>query len=388
MDRTARPSGRIPTAAQAQVHPQRGGQTMRRALVPALAALVIPVACARSGEVEPPSPPVAAGATAPLSPPGSQAASEAVAAVNALVTALRPEQRAKLSLPFDSAQRARWSNLPTGIFERRGVRLGDLSEPELAAVHALLRTVLSEEGHRKVVEIMAGDEVLRTTGTGGGGGRLTFGEDEFYIAILGEPSGAAPWMIQFGGHHLAINLTTVGRANVMTPSLPATQPARFTLDGRVVRPLGDEYDKAFTLMEALDEAQRREAVLGFEVRDLVLGAGQDGRTIQPEGLRASRLNAAQQAMLLDLAGEWVNIQNPAGAAAKMAEIRAGLADTYFAWSGSTTRGSAAYFRIQGPTVVIEYAPQGRQTPGDQGVDHVHTIYRDPTNDYGARLAGR
>jgi hypothetical protein len=72
----------------------------------------------------------------------------------------------------------------------------------------------------------------------------------------------------------------------------------------------------------------------------------------------------------------------------MAELRANLADTWFAWSGPTTKGRAAYFRIQGPTVVIEYAPQGRETGTDQGVDHVHTIYRDPTNDYGARIARR
>jgi hypothetical protein len=65
----------------------------------------------------------------------------------------------------------------------------------------------------------------------------------------------------------------------------------------------------------------------------------------------------------------------------MAEIRSNLRETYFAWSGPTTNGSAAYFRVQGPTLVIEYAPQN-------SVDHIHTIYRDPTNDYGAKFARR
>ena len=64
---------------------------------------------------------------------------------------------------------------------------------------------------------------------------------------------------------------------------------------------------------------------------------------------------------------------------RMAEIRANLPETYFAWSGPTDNGSVAYFRIQGPTLVIEYAPQGNS------VDHIHTIYRDPTNDYGAKF---
>jgi len=100
------------------------------------------------------------------------------------------------------------------------------------------------------------------------------------------------------------------------------------------------------------------------------------------------LNAAQQQMLLDLAHEWVGILNDEAAAAKMAEIKANLAETWFAWSGPTTNGSAAYFRIQGPTLLIEYSPQrGR---GSVGLDlnHIHTIYRDPTNDYGARLVKR
>jgi len=81
-------------------------------------------------------------------------------------------------------------------------------------------------------------------------------------------------------------------------------------------------------------------------------------------------------MLLDLVREWVGIMNDAFADPRMTEIRSNLANTYFAWSGPTTNGSAAYFRVQGPTLVVEYAPQN-------SVDHIHTIYRDPTNDYGA-----
>jgi hypothetical protein len=93
-------------------------------------------------------------------------------------------------------------------------------------------------------------------------------------------------------------------------------------------------------------------------------------------------------MLLDLAHEWVGILNDEAAAAKMAEIKANLPETWFAWSGPTTNGSAAYFRIQGPTLLIEYSPQ--RLRGSSGLDtnHIHTIYRDPTNDYGERLVKR
>ncbi len=184
-----------------------------------------------------------------------------------------------------------------------------------------------------------------------------FGRDLFYISILGKPSVKDPWMLQFGGHHLALNITMVGLDGILTPSLTAAQPAKYTVDGKTVRPLGAENDKAFALINALDEGQRKQAILNYKVADLVLGPGQDGKTIQPEGIKCSAMNASQQAMLLDLVGEWAGIVNEQAAAARMAEIKANLSGTWFAWSGPTTNGMPAYYRIQGPTLVIEYAPQ-------------------------------
>jgi hypothetical protein len=307
-----------------------------------------------------------------------------VASAQALMKTLDDTGRTRVQFPFEGPQRTRWSNLPSGIFKREGLRVGDLSAPQRAAVMSLLQTALSEEGFQKARDIMRGDEVLRTGGGGRGGrggGGPTFGEDEYYLAFLGTPSVTTPWILQFGGHHLAINLTMAGAQATMAPSLPATQPAKFTIEGRTVRPLGDENDKAFALINALDGKQRSQAIFTHNVSDLVLGPGNDGRTIQPEGIPASALTAAQQTMLWDLAREWVGIAHDAFAAPRMDEIKGHLGDTYFAWSGPTTNGSAAYFRIQGPTLVIEYSPQN-------GVDHIHTIYRDPTNDYGAKFARR
>jgi Protein of unknown function (DUF3500) len=311
----------------------------------------------------------------PAPTPATEATARIVASAQEFLATLDEAGRTKVQFPFNSPQKSRWSNLPTGIYKREGLRLGDLGKPQRAAAMALLSTAFSPDGYRKVVEIMGGDETLRA---GSAGRNVVFGEDEYYLAFLGAPSVTAPWMLQFGGHHLAINMTLVGRQATLAPSHTAAQPARYVLEGRTVRPLGQENDRAFALMATLDAGQRSQAILGFNLADLVLGPGQDGRTIQPEGLRATALSASQQAMLLDLVREWVGIANDAFAAPRMDEIRARLPETYFAWSGPTTEGSAAYFRIQGPTLVIEYAPQ-------RGVDHIHTIYRDPTNDYGARF---
>ena len=110
-----------------------------------------------------------------------------------------------------------------------------------------------------------------------------FGKDLFFISILGTPSEKTPWMLQFGGHHLALNITIAGEQGILTPSLTAAQPALYTVNGKTVRPLGQENDKAFALLAALDEGQRKQAILNYRVADLVLGPGQDGKTIQPEG---------------------------------------------------------------------------------------------------------
>jgi hypothetical protein len=125
------------------------------------------------------------------------------------------------------------------------------------------------------------------------------------------------------------------------------QPAIYELEGKTVRPLGRETDKAFALISSLDEAQRKQTILGFQMHDLALGPGRDGQTIQPEGIKGSALTEKQREMLLDLASEWTGIMNEAVAKAKMDEMKKNIAETWFAWSGPTEKGSAAYFRIQG-----------------------------------------
>ena len=309
-----------------------------------------------------------------------------VSAAHAFLSSLDDTQRKSVLFVFDDAeQRARWSNFPIRMVRRAGVNLGELSAPQRSAALALMASVLSRRGYEKVQEIMDGDEVLKTNGRGD----AMFGKDLYFLSILGTPSLKSPWMLQFGGHHLALNITIAGEQGILTPSLTAAQPALYTLNGKTVRPLGQENDKAFALLAALDDGQRKQAVLDYRVGDLVLGPGKDGKTIQPEGLKASAMNSKQQAMLLDVISEWAGIVHDRAAAARMAEIKTGLAETWFAWSGPTTatpgQNGTAYYRIQGPQLVIEYAPQRM---GGDASNHIHTIYRDPTNDYGRKLSAK
>jgi hypothetical protein len=373
-----------------EIRAETGRARFISAFRPALIWLVLPLAVGSLQRGGPPAPGAASAAQ-------SAVTAKVVAAANAFLATLSDAERARCMFGFTSSQRTGWSNLPSGIFQRNGMRVGDMTSQQREAALALVAAALSREGYQKVTDIMNGDEVLKNGGggrtggrqggagpggAGGRGGGVRFGRDEYYIALLGAPSATAPWMIQFGGHHLAINVTVVGPNDVMTPSLPAAQPAKYTLNGQTIRPLGHENDKGFALINALNAAQQKQAILPYEVTDLVLGPGADGKVIEPEGILASALDAGQQALLLDIVHEWVGILNDEAAAAKMAEIKTNLPRTYFAWSGTTRNGGLAYYRIQGPTLVIEYAPQ----QGD--LDHIHTIYRDPTNDYGAKLVRR
>src|SRR5215204_2901854 len=309
-----------------------------------------------------------------------------VGAANRFLATLDQQQRSAVSFTFDDdAQRVRWSNFPVRMTPRAGLKLGDLSAAQRSAAMSLLSSVLSPRGYEKIQQIMDADEVLRSNERN----NPMFGRDLYFISLLGTPSEKQPWMLQFGGHHLAVNVTIAGEAGVLTPTLTGAQPALYTLNGKTVRPLGQESDKATTLLNALDERQRKQAILNYRVGDLVLGPGQDGKNIQPEGLKASAMSERQRALLLDVISEWTGIVHESAAAARMAEVKAGLNETWFAWSGPITaapgRNITAYYRIQGPTLVIEYAPQ--RLGGDLSM-HVHTMYRDPTNDYGRKLTAR
>ena len=332
--------------------------------------------------------------TAPARPKNEDATTaRAVTAANAFLATLNDEQRLKANIDLNERTRTVWSNLPTGTTmqvgatERNGLKLGALTPVQEKAALALVAATLSPDGFQKVMAIVDADEVLEKQAAPKRqpAARMRFGRAEYYVGVLGKPSATDTWMIQFGGHHLAINVTLAGRENVLTPTHTGTQPATYSLEGKTIRPLGDENDKAFALVNALSAEQQKQAILSYEVRNLVLGPGADGKTIAPEGVRASTFTPAQRAMIVDLTREWVGILGDEAASAKMKEIEAGLGETYFAWAGSTTNGKGAYFRIQGPTVLIEYAPQGQ---GDNNTDHIHTIFRDPTNDYAAKATSR
>ena len=198
-----------------------------------------------------------------------------VTAANSFLATLDQKQRQAVLFSFnDEEQRKRWSNFPVVMVPRGGISLKEMNATQRAAAMALVASTLSQRGFEKVQQIMEGDEVNKTTDQGPGGNRgprrpggpggpppsgpaggppgsrrgpggppfgngPIFGKDLYYISMLGTPSETNPWMLQFGGHHLALNITIAGEHGVLTPTLTGAQPALYTIEGKTVRPLGE-----------------------------------------------------------------------------------------------------------------------------------------------------
>ena len=348
------------------------------------ASLVVVGACATPDVDSPASPPVST--TTPVTTgtglPADDTTRQIVVATNAFLGMLTDEMLAVTLFEFDDEnQRSNWSNLPTGAYDRAGLRMGDLSRAQIDALGEIFSTTLSEEGMNQIIENVAGDEVLRTQENNR---RLVFGEDEYYFSILGTPSETEPWMWQFGGHHLAVNATIVGGSISLAPTLTGGQPVHYVnTNGEEVQQLDLEYTRAFELINALNDEQQDTAIQSSNPINLILGPGEDdASTPSPQGIQSTELDTSQRAQLLELIESRVGLLNTEDAQIALAEIELNLDDTWFAWYGSTTLGEGAYYRIQGPTVWIEYAPQEM---GGSLVDHTHAIYRNLSDDYARSL---
>jgi hypothetical protein len=347
-----------------------------RGLVGGVLVAALVSACSGSDYVEPSPVSYASGAAAecagsagdPSEPVTADAATATLGATETFLTMLEPAQRTAVRGERTPANLGQWSDLPDQLYRRAGLRMDALDAERRQAVLAILRAALSDAGYRQVLAITTADGVLAERG----GLDLDYGAEHYWIRILGVPAPLGRWTIQYGGHHLALNVTVDGPAMTLAPTLWGADPASYPHDGTTVEPLCGETRKAFALMNALDEAQRAAATLSTPVRELALGAGRDGKTLPAEGVSAATFNDGQKLLLFDLVDEWIGTLNPARATARREAVRRGVGGVTFAWSGGTTPGRPMYYRVQGPTFTVELAGDGSRVDG---------VYREPGADY-------
>ncbi len=293
---------------------------------------------------------------------------------------LSDDLRKQAALPFDSAEKARWTNVPPRG-EQGGVRMGDLNKKQLQQACDLLATVLSPQGYFKVRGIPLADDRLLKNGQR----RPGFGAEDFWLAIFGDPSSESPWALQFDGHHLALNLTFHGDQMSLSPSFIGTQPRGFKLGDQVIEPMLTKDEAAFALLSSLSKNQKVEATQGPKRGRLVAGAGRDGRIPNPVGVSTKNFNKKQIAALMAAIKLYVGDLPKAQSAKRMKELKAQANNMTFGWWGPMKEDGDFSYRIQGPSLIIEY---GGQDLGGDPHDHLHSMYRDPTNEYGKRILGK
>jgi hypothetical protein len=300
-----------------------------------------------------------------------------VAAAEGLLAKLTPEQRKQVLLPLDDAERRKWTNVPPGA-DDGGLRLGDLNKEQLEAASAFLSTVMSKSGYEKSRHIMLADDLLlksKKQAERRGG----FGSANYWVAIFGTPSETEPWGVQWDGHHVAINLTIAGEKVTMSPSFIGTQPHRFMVGDEEIAPMAGETAGAYAFIDSLSEEQRKEAIQGAKRGAMLAGPGMDGKQPKLRGMSCKSLSPEQREKLMSLIALWVDDLPKAAAAARLKEIEGQLDQTVFAWNGPYDLGSDMSYHLAGPGVIIEYS--GQDLGGDP-LDHLHSIYRDPGNEYG------
>ncbi len=306
-----------------------------------------------------------------------------VAAAQAFLDSLAAEQRAAAVYAFDDPRRANWSNLPAEMSRRNGVRIRDLDAAQQAALEDFLATALSPQGYATVQGVVGAEDAL---GESWWAGLLGWGSDNYFLAFFGEPATEQAWGWQFGGHHLGVNVTVVGGRSYLSPTFVGIDPAVYERDGVTVMPLAAQAAAGRALFQGLDGAAQQAARLDISpaaAGEVLTGAGQDGVIPAWAGSKAGDWPAAQRQQLRDTIALWVGMLPAESAQLRLVEIAADLEETSFAWHGAGEGGGPSYYRIQGPTLIIEFSNEDVAAEGG----HYHSVYRNPLNEYGSGAAG-
>ena len=296
--------------------------------------------------------------------------------VERVLVALPEQGRAQAMRPFEDRDRTEWHYIPR---TRNGLPLKDLDAKAREQVHALLRTALSATGYRKLTNIIELEVVLREIETFG----WMRDPERYHLTVYGTPDAAKRWGWRFEGHHLSLNFTLAGdKMAVDTPSFLGANPATVQKGAKKgLRALGEEHDAGWAVLEALGEAQRKEAV--FEERtfgDIVTGNKDKVEPLAAAGIAAAQLDEKQRALLWKLIEVYAGNFEPGLAQARLARAKqGGIEAIRFGWAGSTVRGKPHYYRVQGPQFLIEY--DASQNDGN----HIHTVWRDFNGDFGRDL---
>jgi len=309
-------------------------------------------------------------------------------AANKFLSTLTPEQKQTAMFAFDNVkERERFGFVPTEMHPRVGLTIEKMTEPQRQAAHNLLKAGLSQKGYMTATSIMELESILNAIENPPGAKPrerpLERNPLKYFVWVFGTPSAKGSWGWKVEGHHVSLNFTVVhGTMVSAAPHFFGSNPAEVK-DGpkKGLRVLGFEEDPARELVMALDAAQRAKAVINTTApNDIVTRNESTINPLTPTGIPATELQPKQREMLMRVVDAYVSVMAPDIAADRMAALKkAGLDNLTFAWAGETERGKKHYYRVQGPTFLIEF--DNTQNDGN----HVHSVWRDFNGDFGRDL---
>lgn len=309
-------------------------------------------------------------------------------AAGAFIATLDAEQKQTAVLAYDVPQRVDWHFIPKA--ERKGLQIRHMTEPQRQAAHSLLQTALSQAGYDKATQIMHLENLLHEFEAGKG--QNIRDPERYYFTIFGAPAASGRWGLSVEGHHLSLNFVVEnGEVISSTPQVFCTNPATVKNENATgvkvgTRILADEEQLAFDLVQSLSAEQKKTALFADTAPAEVRAPGSPQPPQDPAiGLPAADMTADQQALLQKLLDTYAGDMPATVAEARLAAIeKAGLDHVHFAWAGATEPGIGHYYRIQGPTFVVEFVNTQPDAAGNIA-NHIHTVWRDMHGDFGVPI---
>ncbi len=299
-------------------------------------------------------------------------------AANQFLASLEESQKSKAAIPFGDDERTNFHYTPRN---RAGLPLKEMTADQKIAAMALLDTALSDKGKLKVKQIMLLEGVLAEMENDA----TNRDSDRYFVSIFGTPGDPKGWGWRFEGHHLCVNITLVeGQDIAVTPSFMGANPGEVRAGPHQgMRVLAEEESLARLLVSTLLATEKKEVIFSEKPpAEILTGDKRKVTALAPVGITAADMTEAQRTVLINLIFAYTGRYRSDIAAADMAKIeKAGIDNIRFGWAGGIQPGEAYYYRIQGPTFLMECANVQNQA------NHVHTAWRDFTGDFGRDILG-
>ncbi len=309
-------------------------------------------------------------------------ASKRVEAAQDFINSLEASQKSMALFEFEDEERFNWHFIPR---EREGLDLRNMNESQKSKAFALLNTFLTDKGVEKARSIMQLEIILKALENLPPENDRRHPE-KYYFSIFGNPSDDSPWGWRLEGHHLSLNFTSITDEVTVTPAFWGSNPAKVPSgEKKGMRVLKDEEDLGRALINMMSAEQKEVAIIMEDAPDdVITSADRKAMIAEFSGVNYKDMTDQQKDQVKKILDLVFSNVKPDIVEARKEELAAagGMDALYFAWAGSLEVGERHYYRVHGPSILIEYD----NTQND--ANHIHFVWRDLNNDFGEDLLSK